>query len=54
VVGVSPLSSVPRLELLGLFPTVQTVAAQALMIVALVVGFSWNRRKATRAGPRSG
>jgi high-affinity iron transporter len=54
VVGVSPLSPVPRLELLGLFPTVQTVAAQALMVVALIIGFGWNRRKAARAGPRSG
>jgi high-affinity iron transporter len=46
VVSIAPLHLVPRISLVGLFPTAQTVAAQVLMIVALVVGFAFNRRKA--------
>jgi high-affinity iron transporter len=39
------LRSVPRISLVGLFPTVQTVAAQILMIAALAIGFAFNRRR---------
>lgn len=45
IIDIAPLASVPRFELLGLFPTVQTVAAQAIMAIALVLGFKWNRRR---------
>jgi high-affinity iron transporter len=45
IVNIVPLRSVPRISLLGLFPTVQTVAAQLLMIAALATGFAFNRRK---------
>jgi high-affinity iron transporter len=45
IVSIAPLRSVPRISLVGLFPTTQTVAAQALMIVALTVGFAINRRR---------
>ena len=45
IVNIAPLRSVPRISLLGLFPTVQTVAAQLLMIAALTIGFAFNRRK---------
>ncbi|OZA89005.1 MAG: iron permease, partial [Azorhizobium sp. 39-67-5] len=48
VVGIASLPSVPRLELVGLFPTVQSIAAQLLAILVLVVGFGWNRHKATK------
>ncbi|GAA4332391.1 cytochrome c/FTR1 family iron permease [Pigmentiphaga soli] len=48
IVGIAPLSSVPRVELLGVFPTVQTLFAQALMVIALCAGFWWNRQKAAR------
>lgn len=46
IVSIAPLHLVPRISLVGLFPTTQTVAAQVLMILALVVGFALNRRKA--------
>ena len=36
---ITPLPGVPRIDLLGLLPTLQAVGAQLLMIVALVVGF---------------
>ena len=44
IVSIAPLHSVPRISLVGLFPTTQTVAAQVLMIAALAVGFVLNRR----------
>ncbi|MEK9280830.1 MULTISPECIES: cytochrome c/FTR1 family iron permease [unclassified Bradyrhizobium] len=45
IVSIAPLRSVPRISLVGLFPTAQTVAAQVLMIAALAIGFALNRRK---------
>lgn len=47
IVGIAPLRAVPRISLVGLFPTTQTVAAQVLMIAVLVVGFALNRRRVT-------
>lgn len=49
MVDISPLHLIPRVSLVGLYPTLQTVTAQVAMIVALVVGFTWNGRKAARA-----
>jgi high-affinity iron transporter len=54
VVGIAPLGSVPRISLVGLFPTAQTVAAQGLMIAALAIGFVLNRRGAARGENRIG
>jgi high-affinity iron transporter len=45
IVAIAPLRAVPRISLVGLFPTTQTVAAQLLMIAALAIGFALNRRK---------
>ncbi|WGR93896.1 cytochrome c/FTR1 family iron permease [Bradyrhizobium sp. ISRA443] len=45
IVSIAPLRLVPRISLVGLFPTTQTVAAQVLMIAALAIGFALNRRK---------
>jgi high-affinity iron transporter len=45
IVSIAPLRAVPRISFVGLFPTTQTVAAQALMIAALAIGFALNRRK---------
>jgi high-affinity iron transporter len=45
IVSIAPLRSVPRISLVGLFPTMQTIAAQVLMIAALTVGFAINRRR---------
>src|SRR6185437_4929642 len=46
LVSIAPLRAVPRVSLVGLFPTTQTVAAQIIMIAALALGFALNRRKA--------
>ena len=39
MVPITPLPGVPRVALLGIFPTAEAVAAQLLMIAALTVGF---------------
>jgi high-affinity iron transporter len=44
IVSIAPLHAVPRISLVGLFPTTQTVAAQVVMIAALALGFALNRR----------
>jgi high-affinity iron transporter len=48
LIGVAPLSHVPRITILGLFPSVEVVAAQIAVVVALVLGFTWNRRVSIR------
>jgi high-affinity iron transporter len=49
ILGVMPLANVPRIEILGLFPTTQTVLAQIAAIVVLVAGFWSSGRSATAA-----
>lgn len=46
LIDVTPLAQVPRIELLGLYPSVQVVMAQAIVLAILVTGFIWNQRKA--------
>ncbi|HET9817833.1 MAG TPA: FTR1 family protein [Rhodanobacteraceae bacterium] len=46
------LISFPRVALLGIYPTAQTVLAQLLVIAVLVVGF-WYNARAARAPTRS-
>jgi high-affinity iron transporter len=46
LIGIDPLSGVPRITMLGIFPTVQTLGFQIAMIVAIVVGFARNQRRA--------
>jgi hypothetical protein len=35
---------VPTISWLGLFPTVEAIAAQIVGLVALIAGFAWNKR----------
>ena len=46
LLSITPLTGAPRSDVLGLYPTVQTLFAQAFVAVALVIGFSVNRRAA--------
>ena len=48
IIDIAPLVSVPRLSVLGLFPTWQSVLAQLLMVAAIVVGFAYNRQRVSR------
>jgi high-affinity iron transporter len=45
IIGITPLALLPRLELLGMFPTLQTALVQVLTIVVLWLGFAWNKRE---------
>jgi high-affinity iron transporter len=46
--GVTPVAGAPRLDILGLHPTAEGLAAQALTLVVLLLGFGWNRRESRR------
>jgi high-affinity iron transporter len=46
LLGVYPIGGLPRLSILGLFPTAQGIAAQLLALLILIAGFAWNRRAA--------
>ncbi|ARS26964.1 cytochrome c/FTR1 family iron permease [Sphingomonas sp. KC8] len=48
ILGVGPLPGVPRIQMLGLFPTVQTVFAQIAALAILGVGFWMNGRSARK------
>ncbi|CAN5388691.1 cytochrome c/FTR1 family iron permease [soil metagenome] len=43
LVDLHPLRGFPRFDLLGLFPTWETVMAQVLVAVTLIIGFNWGR-----------
>jgi len=49
MVGVTPLAGLPRSPMLGLYPTTETLAAQAAMGLLLAAGFLWARRPAATA-----
>ena len=49
LIGVTPLSFVPRIEWIGLQPSVQVVLAQVVALVALIVGFTLNKPPSRRA-----
>ncbi len=42
---ISPLAGFIRVEVLGLYPTVQTIAAQVAMAASLLIGFWHNQRR---------
>ncbi|MEG8223476.1 FTR1 family protein [Sphingomonas sp. HH69] len=46
MIDVRPVALVPRIDLLGLFPTAQSVFAQIVMLAAVLFGFWYNRRLA--------
>jgi high-affinity iron transporter len=48
LVSIHPLAILPRISLLGLFPTLQGVAVQIATLLALLLGFAWNRWSSRR------
>jgi high-affinity iron transporter len=48
IIGVTPLPGFPRSPMLGIFPTVQTLVAQAVTILLLVLGYFALHRRAAR------
>ena len=47
-IDIRPITLVPRVDIVGLYPTVQSVAAQVVVAGAILLGFWYNRRKAAR------
>ena len=52
LLGVTPLSGVPEIEAVGLFPSAQVIAAQLAVIVALAAGFWWSGGRNRTRAPR--
>ena len=55
IIDVNPLAGVPRIDCVGLTPTLQSVLAQLAVLAVIVFGFWYNRRTAARmaqAAPR--
>ena len=48
IIDMEPLAFLPRVAAVGFYPTVQTVLAQVLMILGLLIGFGWNRHHAVK------
>lgn len=49
IIDIAPVAGGIRIAMLGIFPTLQSMAAQLLMLVAVVAGFILNRRRAAVA-----
>lgn len=47
---VTPWTGFPRIELLGIYPTRETIVAQLVMMALLMLGFLWNRRSTLAPG----
>jgi high-affinity iron transporter len=48
LLGVTPVAAAPRIEILGLYPTLEGLAAQSATLLILLLGFAWNRRESRR------
>ena len=48
LLGVTPIAGAPRIEILGLYPTLEGLAAQVATLVILLLGFAWNRRESRK------
>ncbi len=46
IIDIAPIAGSLRISMLGIFPTVQSMAAQLLMLAAVMAGFFFNRRRA--------
>ena len=46
--GVTPVPGVPTVPILGLYPTAEALGAQVASLLALLIGFGWNRRERPR------
>ena len=48
LVAVTPIAAAPQIAILGIYPTSEGLAAQAVTIFVLLLGFAWNRRASRR------
>ena len=49
IIDIAPIADAPRLSMLGVFPTWQSMLTQLLMGLAIVVGFALNKRRGVHA-----
>jgi high-affinity iron transporter len=49
IIDIAPIAGSLRISMLGIFPTFQSMAAQFLMLAAVIAGFFFNRRRAAVA-----
>lgn len=54
LIGVRPLRDFPRIDFLGIMPTVQSLLAQAVVLATIVFGFWYNRRTAGQTARSEG
>ncbi|MGL4302941.1 MAG: FTR1 family iron permease, partial [Sphingomonas sp.] len=47
IIDIAPMAAAPRLSMLGIFPTWQSILTQLAMAAAIFIGFSYNRRRAS-------
>lgn len=50
LLSITPFAGAPRSDLLGLYPTVQTLLAQAAAVVVVAIGFMTNQRASLQRG----
>jgi high-affinity iron transporter len=48
LIAVDPVAALPRISILGIFPTLQGITAQIATLLALTIGFGWNRWSSRR------
>jgi high-affinity iron transporter len=48
LVAVTSVGWVPRIAVLGIFPTVQGITVQVVTLAILLIGFAWNSRSSRR------
>jgi high-affinity iron transporter len=51
LISIHPIAQLPRISMLGLFPTLQGVGVQIATLLALAAGFGWNRWSSRRLAP---
>lgn len=49
LIAIHPMPALPRISILGIFPTMQGILAQVATLAALAIGFGWNRRSSRLA-----
>ena len=51
MVPVTPIAAVPRITMIGLFPTAEAIGAQLLTLAAVLLGFRANKRPKAEPAP---
>ncbi|HZX13605.1 MAG TPA: FTR1 family protein, partial [Thermodesulfobacteriota bacterium] len=41
IIGITPLNFIPQIEILGIYPTVETSTVQGILLIALIISLFW-------------